>query len=165
MSYNTSGSFLDKYKTVNSWNSHQNNVSRSYSYDAINNNNGTVHEILRQAGPQHVYQPSGYHTDPHHTTTKVTTEITHQPARCTTIQYKINEDPNPVRICRHTEPVTQRQNVRVRYLEPPQLPTPPPIIIKGSFIFNNLFLIFLNFFKFDLRALINISRILTFCIN
>lgn len=87
------------------------------------------HEVLRQAGPTHVYMPNGYVTQPN-VTTQVTTEITHHPANTRTYSYPINVDDAPVRIVKPSDAVTQRQHVRVRYLEPPELPTPAPIIIK-----------------------------------
>jgi hypothetical protein len=64
------------------------------------------------------------------TTTQITTEITHHPAECRTVSYCINEDPTPIRMVRQVEPVCAKQNIRVRYLQPPELPTPPPIIVR-----------------------------------
>ena len=134
-------SFLDKYKTSNSWNKYnqksnctcQSNNNNSSGYNSYSSGSGqytaydgNALDILNKAGPHTVYQPNGYVTD----TTKVTTEITHHPAKYQSVHYAINEDPNPVRIVKPTEAVCQRQNIRVRYLEPPELPTPAPIIIK-----------------------------------
>ncbi|KAI3387526.1 hypothetical protein SNEBB_008805 [Seison nebaliae] len=46
-------------------------------------------------------------------------------------QYKINYDPNPTIIHReNTEDITYKQEVAVRYLQPPTPPIPGPIIIK-----------------------------------
>lgn len=128
-------SFLDKYKNLNSWNKWNVSGTKQNTWNSqptLSSSHGND-TILRQAGPAQVYLPSGYVTEPG-TTTQITTEITHHPAQCVPThqhhEYRINEDPNPVRMVRHSEPVTQRQNVRVRYLEPPALPTPAPIIIK-----------------------------------
>lgn len=92
--------------------------------------NGTlVNEILSQAGPQSIYYRPGTSAEISNVT-QVTTEISHQPGRYNTYQYRINEDPDPVRLVRPITPVSLRQNIRVRHLQPPDLPTPNPIIVK-----------------------------------
>lgn len=88
-----------------------------------------ANEVLTKAGPTYVYQRPGYRSEISDLT-KVTTEITHQPATTHTVQYRINEDPDPVRMVRPNGSVTQRQNIKVRYLEPPELPSPAPVIVK-----------------------------------
>lgn len=86
-------------------------------------------EIVSRAGPGNVYYRPGYQSEVSNVT-KYSTKVTHLPASVTTVQYRINDDPDPVRIVRPTEPVNMRQNVTVRYLDPPNPPTPAPIIIK-----------------------------------
>lgn len=89
--------------------------------------NNLANQIISQAGPQNVYYRQGYGVSDQ---THITTEITHEPTVYNSVHYKINEDPDPVRIVRPTQPVTQRQNVRIRYLDPPEPPTPAPIVIR-----------------------------------
>ena len=101
----------------------------TYQFDA---NPALAAEVLAQAGPQHIYSRPGYHTEVSNVA-KITTEYTHQPGCTTQVRYKINEDCDPVYMTRPTDAVTQRQNIRIRYLEPPNPPTPPPIIIKERF--------------------------------
>lgn len=73
-------------------------------------------EVLSQAGPSHIYQRPGFATEVSNVA-KVTTEITHHPSQCHQVRYRINEDCDPVYMCRPTNAVTQRQNIRIRYLE------------------------------------------------
>lgn len=81
--------------------------------------------VISQAGPRHLYQKSGY----------VITGVSNNDncecdCECTSSEYRINQDPNPIHIVRPSDPIMQRQNVRIRYLDPPDLPPPAPIIIK-----------------------------------
>lgn len=98
----------------------------SYSFES---NNDLANEVLAKAGPNNIYYRPGYSTEYSNRTT-YTTEISHEPTTYSNVQYKINDDPDPVRIVRQTEPVTQRQNIRIRYLDPPTPPTPAPIVIR-----------------------------------
>jgi hypothetical protein len=96
------------------------NIAESYRFEP---NVGLAQEILSKAGPNHVYnRPDHYHEVAN--VTKVFNDGTQS------IQYKVNEDSEPVKIVRPIEPLTQKQNVRVRYLEPPEPPVPAPIIVK-----------------------------------
>jgi hypothetical protein len=117
MSQYCSDSYLNRYKNFS---------SKNLSYEC---NNNLVDEILSQAGPQNIYYRPGTSAEVSNVT-KVTTEITHQPGRYNTYQYRINEDHDPVRLVRPITPVSMRQNIRVRHLQPPELPTPNPIIVK-----------------------------------
>lgn len=129
----------------------------SYSFDA---NPALAAEVLAQAGPQHIYSRPGYHTEVSNVA-RVTTEITHQPAGYSQqhpVQYKINEDCDPIYMTRPTNAVTQRQNIRIRYLEPPNPPTPPPIIIKERLAYQKkikartsevIFQFVSNFYRFS----------------
>lgn len=101
----------------------------SSSSRAWSRNNELADEIIARAGPNNVYYRPGFSSEVSNVT-KYTTEITHLPASVSTVQYLVNDDPDPVRIVRPTEPVTMRQNIKVRYLNPPTPPTPAPIIIK-----------------------------------
>lgn len=48
-----------------------------------------------------------------------------------TDQYPINQDPNPEQIRRHNnDRITYRQDVAIRYLQPPTPPPPGPVIIR-----------------------------------
>ena len=102
----------------------------SYPTNYYDSHSQLVNDVLAQAGPAHLYRRSGYDDKIVSNVTKVTTEITHEPSQTTSVQYRINEDSDPVRIVRPITPVTHRQNIRVRYLEPPNPPTPAPIIIQ-----------------------------------
>lgn len=133
--YSTTENFLDNYRGLNSWNrsyqpSQRTCVPNLSSYQ-FESNPALAQEVLAQAGPQHIYTRPGYATEVSNVA-RVTTEITHQPAtQCSVpVRYRINEDCDPVYMTRPTNAVTQRQNIRIRYLEPPPPPTPPPIIIK-----------------------------------
>ena len=109
--------FLNKYR--NTW-------SQNVSYQQPSNLD--QYQIIQQAGPSYIYQNPGFSNTPNNI--QINTEITHQPASYQTVQYRINEDPNPIRLVRPITPANLRQNVRLRYLEPPPLPEPNPIIIK-----------------------------------
>jgi hypothetical protein len=65
--------------------------SKSLNYER---NGNLVNEILSQAGPQNVYYRPGTAAEISNVTT-VTTEVSHQPSRYNTYQYRINEDANP----------------------------------------------------------------------
>ena len=82
-------------------------------------------QVIQQAGPSYIYQKPGYSLS--HNNVLVDTVITTRPG---SYQYKINEDPNPIRLVRPISPANLKQNIRLRYLEPPPLPEPNPIIIK-----------------------------------
>ncbi len=73
--------------------------------------------MINTAGPNSVYHRPGY-----------VNEIAHSGNYSSS--YKINVDNEPLHVVRQTAPITHRQNVRIRYLEPPHPPKPAPIIIK-----------------------------------
>jgi hypothetical protein len=117
MSHMVSESYLNNYKNFS---------SKSFNYER---NSNAVNEILSQAGPHNIYHRPGTAAEiSNHT--QITTEISHHPGRYNNYQYRINEDHNPVRLVRPITPVSLRQNVRIRHLEPPELPTPNPIIVQ-----------------------------------
>ncbi len=99
--------FLNKYR--NTWSGPQ---PTDYYV-----NDGSAYHVLNQAGPSHIYHHPGYSTNTNtNTIASVETEITHHPASYQTVQYRINEDPAPVRLVRPITPANLKQNVRIRYL-------------------------------------------------
>lgn len=105
-------SSLDKYKYLNTWDKY-NTTSVGRSYDG-----NTMTHVINAAGPNQVYHRPGYAT---HMVDN---------GRPVSASYKINQDDNPLHVVKQTNPVTHRQNVRVRYLEPPAPPKHAPIVIK-----------------------------------
>ena len=106
-------------------------MSQQYRYlSSGGGGNGAVYEVIERAGPHHLYYGPNHESQILSNVTKYTTEITHHPASYNTVQYRINDDPDPVRIIRSFSAAPQRQNIHVRYLEPPELPEPAPIVIK-----------------------------------
>jgi hypothetical protein len=74
-----------------------------------------------------VYQRPGY-TSEISNVTRVTTEVTTEPGR--TSRYTVNHDDDPIRIVRPNDVVNKKQNVRIRYLEPPEIQQQAPIVIR-----------------------------------
>lgn len=100
-------------------------MSARYSWDKFNTNTYTTnydHDMLRDvinsAGPNNIYHRPGH------------SARINDNGRPYSRSYQINEDSNPLRVIKQTAPITQRQNVRVRYLEPPAPPAHAPIVIR-----------------------------------
>jgi hypothetical protein len=74
--------------------------------------------VINTAGPNSMYHRANHHT------------FINDNGQPYSSSYRINEDANPLRVTRQTEPLTQRQNVRIRYLDPPPPPQHAPIIVK-----------------------------------
>lgn len=134
----TSNAFLDKYRTnLNTQNGYQrpNYVSTNHQQTASYNANadtatlratGNViqderfgNEILARAGPSHHYQHPEYRTQ----------EIIAPDGRLDNLQ--VQHDQEPLRVVKPVDQnVHYKQQINVRFLEPPPAPEPAPIIIK-----------------------------------
>lgn len=135
MSQAANANFLSKYKnpaSSTSWNNNNNyNTNNNYStFDSSNmyQNNihyapseGLAHEVLNVAGPPQVYHRSNAFN-----------QLTngHIPTNNQGVPQRINTDHDPIRLSRPIEPVRAKQNIRVRYLQPPEPPAQAPIIVK-----------------------------------
>lgn len=133
--YNGYNNFLDKYRT--NLNSRQNNSQRSNYVSTQSQSNGNVpdtttlrasgnviqderfgNEILARAGPSHQYQHPEYRTQ----------EVI-APDRLDNLQ--VQSDNEPLRVVKPADQnIHYKQQVNVRFLEPPPAPEPAPIIIK-----------------------------------
>jgi hypothetical protein len=136
--YNNSNSFLDKYRTnlntPRSTTSQQSNYistqqpSQTYgnNYDTSLLRSGSVirdermgNEILARAGPSHHYQHPQYRTH----------EIISADGRLD--NYNVQTDHEPLHVVKPTDQnIHYKQQVNVRFLQPPPAPEPAPIIIK-----------------------------------
>ena len=79
-------------------------------------------DVLNQAGPTHVYHRPD-----------AVTQLTNSGVptnNASGYPNQINHDPDPVRLSRPVDPVHAKQNIRVRYLQPPEPPAHAPIIVK-----------------------------------
>lgn len=85
-------------------------------YNTANYDSDVLTEVINSAGPNSIYHRPGY-----------SARIN---GRTLSASYQINEDPNPLRVVKQTAPITQRQNVRIRYLQPPSTPKHAPIIVQ-----------------------------------
>lgn len=132
--YGGYNSFLDKYRT----NLNTRNGNASYAGPQTTANYGStpdtnvlrasgnvVHderfgnEILSRAGPSHQYQHPQYRTQ----------EIIAPDGRLDNLH--VQTDPEPLRVVKPADQgVHYKQQVNVRFLEPPPAPEPAPIIIK-----------------------------------
>ena len=91
------------------------------------NSDDLLSEIINSAGPEYLYKRPQYDTQ----VSNVRKVVRSSQFRSKSVTgYRINNDSDPVHIIRQVEPVSQKQTVRVRYLEPPNPPTPAPIVIK-----------------------------------
>ncbi|CAF0842890.1 unnamed protein product [Adineta ricciae] len=131
-------SFLEKYRTDGNsrgGNQQRNNyVSTSQQWQSGNGNVDTTtlratgnvihderfgNEILARAGPSHQYQRPEYRTH----------EVIAPDARLENLH--IQSDSDPIRVVKPTDQnIHYKQQVNVRFLEPPPGPEPAPIIIK-----------------------------------
>jgi len=96
------------------------NLTYFFLYSAVSKSydGNTMTHVINAAGPNQVYFRPGY-----------ATQLLDN-GRPISASYKINQDDAPVHVVRQTLPVTHRQNVRIRYLEPPAPPKHAPIVIK-----------------------------------
>lgn len=104
-------STVSKFKYSNNWDKYNNAATnRSYDSDALRN-------VINAAGPNQLYHRPGFSNHMIDNGRSYGTE-------------RLNEDHDPVRVIKPTEPITHRQNVRVRYLDPPAPPQHAPIVVK-----------------------------------
>lgn len=119
-------STVNKFKYSNTWDKYNNgqqyvyaspqpmyrsySASKSYDSDALR-------DVINAAGPNQLYHRPGFSS---HMIDN---------GRSFSRSYKLNEDHDPVRVIKPTTPVTHRQNVRVRYLDPPAPPQHAPIVV------------------------------------
>ncbi len=99
--------------------------SLPYQYS---NDLSLANEIIAKSGPSSVYQDPNYQSYEIGGVRKVianpNTEMNGM------INYKINQDANPIRIVRPSEPQELDQHNFIRYLKPPTPEQPGPIIIQ-----------------------------------
>lgn len=123
MSASARYSSLNNYQPLNNHDNHYyNNAYPTYrprSYSASKSyDSESYRDVINNVGPNSLYHRPGHHT------------YIHDNGHSYSSSNKINDDPNPVRMVRQTAPVTHRQNVRIRYLDPPSPPQHAPIVVK-----------------------------------